>query len=183
MESQPWEHCSNPDFHAVTTIQLGELLEDGWIDWDSPEWTFDSYSEEQRKRFIDKFERRFFYRELGILPPGRWRLEFIRLMGEIAPKYRHMFEALENGANPLAQSDRYGKHRTVYSDFPATQLNPDNQDYASNATDMQYEAIEVGNFIEAANALQERYNDIDVMMLDECERLFSCLMTVNMNGF
>lgn len=177
------EQCSIPDFHSVATISFGELLEDGWVDWTAEDWKFDSYSDEQRARFCKKFEARFFFRELGILPPGRWKREFIRLMNEITPKYKQLFALIDQGANPMAESDRYGKHRTVYSDFPATQLNPDNQDYASNATDIQYEDIELGNFIDAAERLQKRYNDVDVMMLDECERLFSFLMTVNMNGF
>lgn len=31
--------------------------------------------------------------------------------------------------------------------------------------------------------IAERYNDIDVMILKEIEPLFSCLLTVSMNGY
>lgn len=56
------------DFHSVVTIQLGELIEAGWVDWEDQSWTWDYYSVEQYKRLCPMIEARFFYREIGILP-------------------------------------------------------------------------------------------------------------------
>lgn len=47
----------------------------------------------------------------------------------------------ETNATETLNSDKYGKSRDVHSDFPATQLG-NNQDYADNSTDKQYEDIE-----------------------------------------
>ena len=67
----------NPDYHSVYSIQLCELINDGWIDFNSSDWNFDSYNDEQRDRLWRKFERRFYWREIGILPPSRWKWELL----------------------------------------------------------------------------------------------------------
>lgn len=121
--------------------------------------------------------------------------------------------------NTNEHSDKYGKSREVFSDFPATQLG-DNQDYADNSTDKQYEdigdvdttskgtseektvyheehqdnhigaedtkantvSVDLGSYLDKALQLQELYNDIDVMILDDCNVLFSSLYSVSING-
>ena len=47
----------------------------------------------------------------------------------------------------------------------------------------EHEDIAVGDWIEKANEIRKGYNDVDVMILNELESLFSCLFSVNMNGF
>lgn len=59
----------------------------------------------------------------------------------------------------------------------------DNQDYASNGRDREYENVAQGDWVDKAMQIAERYNDIDVMILKEIEPLFSCLLTVSMNGY
>ena len=45
--------CENiPDYHSVYSIQLCELINDGWIDFSDESWDFDSYNEEQRNRHL-----------------------------------------------------------------------------------------------------------------------------------
>ncbi len=178
---EPCERRS--DWHAVDSIQLGELIEGGLFDWahdDTLKW--DMYSEEQYKSVCTKFVNRFFYREIGIIPYKQWLLAYVRKMNEIMPKYKPFYKAIEEGADILATSDDYGKSRNLYSDYPATMLSG-NADYANNGTDRQYEDVHQGDFMAKAIEAQQRYNDIDVMILEECETLFSCLMTVNANGF
>ena len=72
----PYEPCETADdFHAVTTITLGELLTEGGIDWTQPEWSWrdDAYNDTQYTRCCKKIENRYYDRELGVMPPGRWR--------------------------------------------------------------------------------------------------------------
>lgn len=179
----PYEPCDyEPDFHSVTTIQLGELIECGVVDFNDPSWRWNAYNDEQYTRVCSKIEARYFTREIGIIPPGLWKKAFIRKMNEIMPKYIPMYQALEAGANILQIHDSYGKSRDIYSDFPATMLG-DNQDYASNGRDRQYENIEQGDWIDTAVKLQKQYNDVDVMILEDIEVLFSCLFTVSMNAY
>ena len=98
-----YEEWIKPDYHSAYTIQLCELINDGWIDFSSEEWDFDDYNVEQRNRLWKKFTRRFYYREIGILPPGRWKWELLRKLDEIMPKYKPIYEMLENGQNILHQ--------------------------------------------------------------------------------
>jgi hypothetical protein len=179
----PFEPCETcPDWHAVATIQLGELIECGVVDFKDPSWHWDAYSEEQYERVCEKITNRYYMREIGVIPPGLWKREFLRKMNEIMPKYKPLYKALENGADIMQTGDQYGKSRDIFSEFPATMLG-DNQDYASNGRDREYENVTQGDWIEKATQIAERYNDIDVMILKEIEPLFSCLLTMSMNGY
>ena len=182
-EVKPYEpYTPSPDWHAVATIQLGELIECGVVNWDDQSWHWDAYNEEQYKRVCNKIENHFFFREIGIVPPGAWKREFLRKMNEIMPKYKPLYAALDNGADILQTSDQYGKSRDVFSEFPATMLG-DNQDYASNGRDREYENVTQGDWVDKATDIATRYNDIDVMILNEIESMFSCLLTVSMQGY
>ena len=121
-------------------------------------------------------------RDIGVIPPGLWKREFLRKMNEIMPKYKPLYKALDDGANILQTGDQYGKSRDIFSEFPATMLG-DNQDYASNGRDREYENVAQGDWVDKAMQIAERYTDIDVMILKEIEPLFSCLLTVSMNGY
>lgn len=171
-----------PDYHAAYSIELCELCNSGFDPFGDSRWaTLDWYSDAQKSRLEEKIKARFWFREIGIVPPGRWRWEFTRVMGEVLPKYKAAYAALDNGTTPLTASDTYEKERTVYSDFPATQLNASVNDYARNANDREHETMTDGDFIAKVEQLRSRYNDIDVCILDELEVTFSCLMTVCLN--
>lgn len=174
----PSERC--PDFHAVDTISLGELYEEHWIDFSEPSWHWNAYNEEQYNRVNTKIINHYYSREIGVLPPLNWKREFLRKMNEIMPKYIPFYKALEEGSSLLQTSDNYGKNRNVFSDFPATQIAPTTQDYASNANDYEYENITTGDMMEKIKALNN-YDDIDYMIIKEIDSLFSCFISVNLN--
>lgn len=170
-----------PDWHATVSIQLGELIEGGLFDWENdPELMWDAYSSEQYKRVCEKFVNRYFYREIGIIPYGQWKLAYVRRMNEIMPKYKPMYAALDEGVDILSESDEWGKRRSIFSDFPATMLG-DNQDYASTGNDEQHESISRGSWFDIAKNIGY-YDDVDVMVLNELEPIFSSLLTVSING-
>lgn len=175
-----------PDYHAVTTITLGELLVPGGIDWTSPQWSWrdDAYDGAQYSRCCAKIENRYYDRELGVMPPGRWRRHLLRLIAEIMPVLKPLYE-LANG-NPgifMTDTDTWHKARTVFSDFPATRL-ATGQDYASNATDMEYETVTNGNYMDKVRAIRQgEYVDIDVLLLEHLEECFSPLWTTSINNY
>lgn len=175
-----------PDYHAVTTITLGELLVAGGIDWTTPQWSWrdDAYDGTQYSRCCAKIENRYYDREIGVMPPGRWRRHLLRLIAEIMPVLKPLYE-LANG-NPgifMTDADTWHKTRTVFSDFPATQL-VTLQDYASNATDMEYETVTNGNYMDKVKAIRQGdYVDIDVVLLEHLDTCFSPLWTVNINNY
>lgn len=175
-----------PDFHSVYSVQLCELIEGQWIDFDDETWDFDSYKRfegdrEQRDRLWLKFKRRFYFREIGITPPGQWKWELLRKLDEIMPKYKPLYKMLDDGQNILQHYGEYGKARNIYSEFPQTMLG-DNEDYASNGTDREHEEIYLGDWIDQLEKIKG-YDDIDVMILKELETMFSCMFTVNVNGY
>jgi len=178
----PYEMYESPEYHAVYTIQLCELIEDGLIDFSDESWNFDSYNNEQRNRFWEKFKNRFYWREIGILPYKRWKWELIRKLNEIMPKYKEAYKALDEGQNIFQKYGEYGKSRNVFSDFPQTRIGGNNQDYASNATDREHEEIYLGDWMEQMKRLQT-YDDVDLMILKEVETFFSVMYTVNINGY
>lgn len=176
---EPYEPSApTPEFHAVISISLGELVEAGFIDWTDDSWHWDAYDDAQYARLNTKIENHYWDREIGVLPPGSWKREFIRKMNEIMPKYKLAYQAADN-ASLMRVGDDYGKSRTIGSNFPATQLKP-NQDYASDANDNEYENVREGDYLDRIERLKA-YDDIDLQIIDQLETMFSCLMTVNMN--
>lgn len=163
------------------TLKLGELIEDGAIDFTLAEWDFDSYDAEQRARLYEKLEGRYYFRDIGVVPVARWRKRVIAQLNESMSKYRWAYKALEDGIDPLQVNSRYRKYRNIDSDFPQTLLSK-NQDYASFGTDFEEEEIMQGDWLEFLNKLKKA-KGIDEMILDECEHLFSALLTVNMNAY
>lgn len=175
-----------PDYHAVTTITLGELLVPGGIDWTTPQWSWrdDAYDDTQYSRCCAKIENRYYDRELGVMPPGRWRRHLLRLIAEIMPVLKPLYElAAGNPGIFMSDADTWHKARTVFSDFPVTQL-VTGQDYASNATDMEYETVTNGNYMDKVRAIRQGdYVDIDVLLLEHINTCFSPLWTVAINNY
>lgn len=177
---------THDEYHQVMSITLAELLVPGGIDWTSDAWSWrkSAYDDAQYARCCRKIENRYYDREIGVLPAGRWKRHFLRLIDEIMPTLKPLYAAVDgNSGVMLSDMDTWHKMRTVFSDFPATQL-AENQDYASNATDNQYETITNGNFMDKiAHIKQGDYVDIDVLLLDHLEECFSPLWTVNLNNY
>lgn len=176
------------DYHSVVTIQLVELIDGGWVKWlnedgtPNPDWVWDYYDVEQYKRVCQKFNDRFMWDEISMLPPLRWKQQLIRLLNEIMPKYKPLYDALSKGIDPLMVDGKYGKSRNIFSEFPETLLNG-NSDYVSNGTDREYEDIEQGDWLQKTVDFAKKYNDIDVLILNELEVMFSGLYSVNVNGW
>lgn len=173
--------CEYGDWHAVVTIQLGELIESGVIDFSDESFDFDSYDDEQRDRLYRMLQEHYYWREIGVLPVLRWKRELVRKLNELMQKYRWLYQAEAEGIDPLQESGEYGKRRDVFSDFPQTLLGG-NQDYASNGTDNEFETIRQGDYLRISDAIRRGTYGIDTMLVEDLECMFSCLLTSNVNG-
>lgn len=175
-----------PDFHSVQTIELGELILDGVFTWERINWVEAAYSEEQYTRLCKAFEDRYWLREIGITPVGAWmrRLHY-KLVYDLMPKYRPLYAQLDSGDyDPLQNGGEYGKRRDIESDFPETLLSGTDESYASAGKDSEWEIVgREGSLTENAELYADEFRAIDVMILDELEKLFSCLYSTNLNGF
>lgn len=158
------------------TITVGELVDDGILTY---EWfDFDAFDEEQRERLWAKFKARFQFREIGVIPPGRWMQRIITKLNEVMPKYKQIYQALADGANVLNAGNEYHKRRDVYSTFPQTALAGRDQDYASSGTDLEYETLRDMGLLDASERMPE-YNDVDVLVLNELEHLFLAIRSTD----
>lgn len=180
-----WEdYIGKAKWNAVYTIQLGELIESGVFDWssDALSWEGAAYDSEQYARVCEYFEKRFYYREISIEPFKEWamRLQY-KLVYELMPKYKPLYERESEGVNPLAGSNEYYKNRTIQSAYPETLLS-ENADYITDGKDEEYQRIKEADYASAIADYAEKTRSIDKMLVDELESLFICLYTSNVNG-
>ncbi|MBO6231522.1 MAG: hypothetical protein J6O50_13260 [Ruminiclostridium sp.] len=172
------------EWHAVYTVQLGELMQSGTFDWSRDElnWSDAAYSPEQYERFCKYFEDRFRFREISIIPPLEWFYALRRkLVYELMPKYKPLYEQVEGGIAPLGENE-YLKRRHITSNYPETLLSG-NSDYITTGDDEEYERVKVTDAGAAIQAYKDNFESVDAAMADELEVLFVSMYTTNVNGF
>ena len=177
-------YTGTDEWFAVYTVQLGELVENGVFDWDSPEldWRIAAYDETQYLRVNEYFIERFRYREISIEPYLEWaRMLKRKLVFELMPKYKSLYERVSEGINPLSGENEYYKNRTIESAYPETLLS-ENADYITDGKDEEFQRIKEANFIDGMENFATRYKAVDEMMLDELESMFICMYTTNINA-
>ena len=171
-------------WNAIYTVQLGELIECGLFDWNREElnWSSAAYDETQYERVCDYFIERFRYREISIEPFLEWAQMLKRkLVYELMPKYKPLYERVAEGVNPYQLEDEYYKRRTIDSEYPETLLS-ENADYLSNGTDEEWERLKEGKLAERLVEFAAMYKDVDQLLLDELESMFIGLYTMNVNA-
>lgn len=178
----PMDVCEHYPLNSVTSVTLGELISDGYIDWDDGTWDFPKYSDEQDVGLKQKIEEHYWFRDISLIPVRVWKMEFLRTLREIMPKYILLYKLLETEPSLFGANSDYYKSRSIYSDFPQTSLRGASSDYASSGTDMEYERIHQESVLDIAKRL-ETYDDVDLMILKDLEPLFSCILSMNVNAF
>ena len=172
----------HPRYDSVTSVTLGELIDDGYIDWDDGTWEFPKYNDEQDARLKQKIVDHYRYRDIALIPVKMWKDEFLRKLREIMPKYVYLYGLLDGSPELIGASSEYYKSRNIYSDFPQTQLNGMNADYASTGNDMEFERIRQESIMDIAERLKN-YDDVDLLIVNELEPLFSYNLSMNLNVF
>lgn len=184
IDPQEWDDFTGHDqWNAVYTIQIGELIDCGLFDWTRPEldWSSAAYDADQYKRVCDYFIERFYYREISIEPFLEWAVILKRkLIYELMPKYKPLYERIAEGINPLSDSNEYYKNRTIESAYPETLLS-ENADYITDGRDEEFERIKEGNFVDSVEQFAMRYKTVDEWLLDDLESMFVCMYTANIN--
>lgn len=172
------------EWHAVYTVYLGELMQSGVFDWSRPEldWSEAAIDEQQYKRVCDYFNLRFKWREISMLPVLKW-FDYLRnkLVYELMPKYKPLYERVADGVNPLSSETEYYKNRTVESAYPETLLS-ENADYITDGKDEEFQRIKEHGTADAIVNFADVYKGVDQLLLDELEVMFVSLYTTNING-
>lgn len=180
--------CNVPEYHALLSIQLGQLIAGGNFDWNKKplNTAFADLETEDKKRLQAMFNEKFYWREISITPPGQWRQQLIyKIKYELVPKYKPLYEKLKNGdIDPINSGTEYHKERIINSNFPETNLGQpatNNEVYASHGEDKEYEHIEVGDGIDTLDRYYNKYINIDTAFLRELEIFFTDLWTLHNN--
>ena len=178
------DYVGTSQWNAVYTVTLGELLESGVFDWTRPEldWSIAQYDEAQYARVCKYFEERFLYREISVLPFLEWANILKRkLVFELMPKYKPLYERVYEGINPFAEKDEYYKNRTIQSAYPETLLSA-NADYITDGKDEEFERLTEGRTADHIIYYAEHYKGVDELMLSELETMFISMYTANVNA-
>lgn len=178
-------YTGKDEWHDVYTITLGELIESGVFDWARPEldWSAAAYDADQYKRVCEYFIQRFYWREVSLLPLKKWYMMLrSKLVYELMPKYKPMYERMAQGFAPLGVEDEYYKGRRINSAYPETLLSG-NSDYISDGTDFEEEKIREGETVERYAAYIEMFKPLDTALLDELEEFFTCMYTFGVNSY
>lgn len=182
---EEWDEYTGRDqWNAVYTIQIGELIANGVFDWTNPilDWSSAALDMEQYDRVCQYFIDRFYYREISLEPFKEWAMILRRkLVYELMPKYKPLYERVKDGINPLALSDEYYKNRTIDSAYPQTLLSG-NSDYVTSGRDEEFERVKEGAFTDMMLDYAERFKSVDAMMLDEVESMFICMYTADFDA-
>lgn len=185
--------CNVPEYHALLTVQLGQLIESGSFDWNAEPlasafeglvWKDGEVSRNDDKiRLQNMFDSKFYWREISITPPGQWRQMLVhRIKFELVPKYRPMYDAVREGnIDPLVSSDEYYKERSIRSDFPETALAGTSQVYASEGDDREFERLKVDDAMAMMGDYYERFVPVDVAFMRELEIFFTDMYALHEN--
>ena len=179
------DYTGHYEQHDVMTITLGELVESGVFDWNMPllTWENAAYDNDQYVRVCSYFILRFYYREISMLPFRQWANHLQRkLVYELMPKYKPLYDRVANGINPLQDGDEYYKERAIESAYPETLLS-ENADYITDGKDIEHEKQVEGNITEQITNYANEFKNVDELLLDELESLFISMYTVNVNGW
>ena len=178
------DYTGNDIWNAVYTIQLGELIESGVFDWskDILNWREAALDDAQYERVCRYFMERFYYREISMEPFLQWANYLKRkLVFELMPKYKPLYERISEGVNPLADGNEYYKNRTIQSAYPETLLS-ENADYITDGRDEEFQRIKESNLADSLENFALKYKGIDQLILDELESMFISLYTANINA-
>ena len=178
------DYTGEDEWNAIYTVQIGELIACGLFDWkNNPllDWSAAAYDNEQYERVCEYFNERFYYREISIEPFEEWARTLRRkLVFELMPKYKPLYERIDEGINPLSAENEYHKKRSIDSAYPETLLSG-NSDYITNGTDVEYQTIREDGFLETYAKYTELYVGIDELLLDDLESMFISMYTTNIN--
>lgn len=167
------------DYHANNTIQLCELLDAGF------ELAADyNLTDDNLKRLVEQAKRRYYYREI-CGSPWEFRQNFNSILAEQYGKYKPLYELLDKDKLDIRDGTHHEfKSRTIHSDYPASQIQTDGQDYATSADDHEDKNLDTLGILDSYERyaeLIEKYNGLDNKILDSLSSCFSMLLTPAMN--
>lgn len=170
------------DFHSKGTIVFGSLIEDGW-DWGRNDWQAYNVSPEAmailRPRINEKIEDRYFYRELGILPPAHFKRNLKSRLQDSVSAYGYLYEEVFKGLDFTSGDIEKLKQRETKSDYPQALLQTEAKDYLTSAEEEQYEKVITRNNLHLFMEFNEKTAEPDAKIIADLEICFSQIFSFN----
>lgn len=171
------------DWHSKGTIIFGSLVEDGF-DWGYNDWKAYNISEPAvailRPRLKEKIEDRFFFRELGILPPANFRRNLKSRLEEAVAEQGWLYQAIFDGLDFTMQEKESLVEIEVNSEFPQVALRTEEQDYASDSQQNAHDKVYTKPLIEGLNRFYASIGEPDAKVLKHIDQYcFSQLLSFN----
>lgn len=167
------------DYHANNTIQLCELINAGF-----PLLNDENSGNEDKERINQVATRHYYYREIGG-SPWAFKNQYNRILYEEYSKLEPLYDLLKQGKLDIRQGDQQEfKSRTIHSDYPASQIQTDGQDYASGADDHEDKTdrkLSVLDAYERYADLLDKYDNLDNRIVKELGNAFSMILTPFIN--
>lgn len=167
------------DYHSVNTIQLCELVNDGF-----PLLMDYNLNNADKKRITNLAVRRYWNREIST-SPWEFRQNFNQILNEQYLKYEPLYKLLKQAKDDLNfGGSSENKSRDINSEYPQSQIKKFGQDYASNATDHEDKSTNTLGTLDTLERYQDilnRYDNIDLKILNELDKCFSSLLSSFIN--
>jgi hypothetical protein len=126
------------DWTSNNTIAFGYLLENGFTDW-GDEWTCYTMSEatleKVRPRINRKIQDEYYFWDIGVELPGRVSHYLVREINKVMDSLGPLYEEISGGFDLNTRGTTTTKERDVDSKYPQAQLQAEEKDYASSATE------------------------------------------------
>lgn len=170
------------DHHSSNTITFGSLLDSGW-DWGRNDWSCYSMSKETleiiRPRINSKIEDEYFFRELGTLPPGKFKMLLKRTINEAVAKWGPVYETIADGIDLTTVAQEDFRKRSEHSDFPQSALNHETEEYGTYSDAEQYSKVNKKGPLEAIADYDRAFQEPDAAVVASLNTCFSNFLSFN----
>ena len=182
-EQSLWGLNSTPQVRGHDGIALGYLLETGW------QWGYEAFTpytmkretlDWLRPRLVKKINNRFYFRDLGIAPVGKWQRIFLTRLVEKLDELGPLYDQLKDGLDILDKGKDQEKIIDVYSDFPQARLLMEQEDYASNSRELAKESTGEKAQLDAMLQYQQQYTELDQQVIEHLESCFSSFVSTSL---
>lgn len=166
--------------HGHDGLALAEMLQTGW-EWGYESFTPYTMSRETldwlRPRIVKKINDRYYFRDLGTMPPNKWAHLFRIRLTEILDRLGPLYEQVHDGLDILDKGLDQSKSISVNSDFPQARLLMEQEDYASDSTETSVQSTGKNAQLESLIRYQRDYQELDKQVLDYVSVCFSSFVT------
>lgn len=166
---------------SKNTIIFGKLINQGF-DWGRNDWSSYSMSAAAiavvRPRVNMKIEDQYFYREIGTPVPARFKLFMKRNINREMARLGPLYDAVADGFKLQIKDFVDTRDRLLNSEFPQSQLDYDEEDYASSAAARLVTVSSNYGLIDILDRFNG-FDELDQQVVDGVANCFSNLYSFN----